>query len=89
MITCREFAEFLLDYTSGELPEDQKAIFEKHMKMCPPCVAYLESYKKTIEMGRMACEKADDAPPPAAPPALLKAILKARPQADDEPAKDA
>ena len=30
MITCRELTDFLIDYTSGDLPPNQRAEFERH-----------------------------------------------------------
>ncbi len=78
MITCRYVNDFLMDYVHGELPERERLEFEKHMAVCPPCLAYLESYKQTIRLGKAACT-APDAPVPAEiPDELVKAILAAR-----------
>jgi len=52
MITCRELTEFLIDFVSDELPLEHRAHIEQHLKRCPPCVAYLESYQLTIKMTR-------------------------------------
>ena len=38
-MTCREFAEFLSDYLSGELSPETRAQFEGHLTVCPNCVA--------------------------------------------------
>ncbi len=78
-MNCREFTEFLHQYLFGDLPEAERAEFEKHLAECPWCVAYLDSYKKTIQMEQAAFAAAEDAPPPAdAPAQLIQAILQAR-----------
>jgi len=52
MITCRQMIELLIDYVSGELQPDHKALVEKHLHRCPPCVAYVETYQLTIRITR-------------------------------------
>jgi anti-sigma factor RsiW len=52
MITCRELAEFLIDFVAGELPPEQRARIEHHLCMCPPCVTYVETYRLTIRLTR-------------------------------------
>jgi anti-sigma factor RsiW len=77
MITCRELLDFILDYVEGELPEAQRAEFERHMAACPPCVAYLDSYRKTAEIVRELAE-CDEQLVAGAPEPLIAAILAAR-----------
>ena len=74
MNTCRELIDFLADYLSGELPAAERTEFERHLAMCPPCVAYLKSYEQTIRLGKRACAGTDEKPPEE----LIKAILAAR-----------
>ena len=78
-MNCREFTEFLHEYLFGNLPALERAEFEKHLAECPWCVAYLDSYQKTIELERAAFSVWDEASPPAdAPEELVQAILCAR-----------
>ena len=77
MITCRELDQFLLDYTSGELPPDQRAEVDRHLAACPACVRYLEQYRATIAMGQSAFDCLDNRVPAEVPPELLEAILAA------------
>lgn len=77
-MTCREFAEFLGDYFSGELRPDVKAAFERHMSRCENCGRYLAGYKETIALGKAAFADVDDAPPAEVPSDLVAAILAAR-----------
>lgn len=55
---CREVADFLMAYLDGELPEDQRGVFEAHLRGCSACERYLESYRRTVELGRKAYEGA-------------------------------
>jgi anti-sigma factor RsiW len=76
-MNCREFTEFLHDYLFGELPAGERAEFDKHMAECPWCVAYLDSYRKTMQLEKAAANA--DVPAPAdAPEELIQAILHAR-----------
>jgi anti-sigma factor RsiW len=77
-MNCREFTEFLHEYLFGNLPAEELAIFEEHLAECPWCTAYLDSYRKTIHLGRSAYASENDPPPADAPEELIDAILKAR-----------
>ncbi len=80
MLTCREIADFLIDYLDGALPVKQRVVFRAHLTICPPCRDYLEQYRSTVDLGRDAfCDDAPDAAPPIdVPEELVQAILKAR-----------
>ena len=73
--SCRELADFLDDYISNARPDDKRAVFDRHMSVCPECVAYLDGYRQTIELARDAEAGAEPAP---LPPTLVAAILDAR-----------
>jgi anti-sigma factor RsiW len=75
-MNCREFTEFLHEYLFGELPDLERAEFEKHLAECPWCVRYLDSYRKTIRLAKSASE--GEPPPADAPEELIQAILSAR-----------
>ncbi len=78
-MNCREFTEFLHEYLFGNLPAEERAEFERHLAECPWCVAYLDSYKKTIQLEQAAFADLENVPPPAdAPEELIQAILQAR-----------
>ncbi len=78
-MNCREFTEFLHEYLFDNLPAVERAEFEKHLAECPWCVAYLDSYRKTVQLEQTALSTAEDGPPPAdAPEELIQAILRAR-----------
>jgi anti-sigma factor RsiW len=78
-MNCREFIEFLHEYLCGNLPAEERAEFDRHLAECPWCVAYLDSYRKTIDLERAAFFTPEDAPSPAdAPEEFIRAILQAR-----------
>ncbi|MBL8879086.1 MAG: zf-HC2 domain-containing protein [Phycisphaerales bacterium] len=77
MITCKELADFLADYVSNELRPEQLAEFERHMRVCPPCVAYLNTYRQTITLGKQAICCDDEKALHDIPEELVKAILAA------------
>jgi anti-sigma factor RsiW len=77
-MNCREFTEFLHDYLLGGLIAEVRAEFDRHLAECPSCGAYLDGYKKTMQMARDAFAAAEDTPPPSdAPEELIQAILRA------------
>lgn len=77
-MTCREITDFLAEYIAGKTSAEEKAIFDEHMRDCPPCHVYMEQYKRTIELGKRAC-KDDDPAASEIPEGVIKAILAARP----------
>jgi anti-sigma factor RsiW len=66
-----------MDYLAESLSVSERAVFEHHLGECPDCVAYLSTYRQTIELGKAAC-RADDPVPADAPEELVQAILAAR-----------
>jgi anti-sigma factor RsiW len=74
-VTCREFADFMMDYIAGELPVDTRALFERHLSRCPKCPKYFEQYKTTLAAGKAAFESPDDELPESVPEDLIQAIL--------------
>ena len=63
-MTCQELCEFLMQYLEGELKEPERASFAEHVEVCPPCLAYLQTYRKTIELGRSIWQLAQPAQSP-------------------------
>jgi len=79
-MTCKELIEFLSDYLAGELPRDVVAAFEKHLAICPDCVAYISSYQKTIDLAKEAILTPDTPVPDDVPEDLVDAILATKPK---------
>lgn len=83
MITCREFVEFVWAYLADELPREQKFEFDAHLAVCPHCVVYLDTYKKTASLGREAFFDPEAQIPVDVPDELVDAILAAK-EKDEE-----
>ncbi len=50
-VTCQELiVDFLCDYLDASLGPDLVGALERHLQDCPPCLAYLNTYRKTREM---------------------------------------
>lgn len=77
-MTCRELADFMMDYLNGDLPADVAASFDRHLSACPNCCTYLTQYRGTIAAGRSAFADDDGAVPDDVPEDLIRAILSTR-----------
>jgi predicted anti-sigma-YlaC factor YlaD len=82
-MTCRDVIEFLADYLNGELTQEERDLFRKHLGVCPPCIAYLQTYEQTIILSKSAMEASDDLPP--VPEELIRAILASQPSSGQSP----
>ena len=51
-IECRQIAELLADYLDGTLPGHQRDLIDFHIDGCPPCVAFINTYRGTIQATR-------------------------------------
>ena len=78
-MNCKEFADFLIDYIEGTLPAEEASAFDEHLQLCPPCIHYLESYRRCIELGK-GCVECKEELRGEVPEELIAAILAARKQ---------
>ena len=62
-IGCPECVELLADYIDGSLPQDQTAQLEWHLDGCPPCVAFVNTYKGTVNAARRLREQPETSLP--------------------------
>ena len=49
---CREMFARLSEYLDGELDAEICSRIEAHMGDCPPCEAFLESLRRTVNLAR-------------------------------------
>lgn len=49
---CKEIFELLSEYVDAELPPELCESLEKHIEGCGPCVEFLHSLEKTVELCR-------------------------------------
>ena len=84
-MNCKEVIGFLMEYLDDELSEEQRSSFESHLELCSACVAFIESYKQTLQLTQQlrfseAREKLEDKVLEDVPHGLVDAILAARPK---------
>ena len=77
-MTCREFADFIMDYLTGDLSADVASAFERHLSVCSNCHTYLAQYRATVEAGKAAFSHDDALLPDDVPEELVQAILTSR-----------
>jgi anti-sigma factor RsiW len=78
IVTCREFADFISDYLSGELAPDVRTHFDDHLERCANCRRYLTSYDESVKLGTHAYDDDCAELPADVPEDLVRAILVAR-----------
>ena len=49
---CQQITDLILDYLTEELDPKTRSDFEAHLHICPDCVAFLNTYKKTFQATR-------------------------------------
>lgn len=76
-MTCRELNDSLPDYTSGEIAPEKRRALEQHLVRCPPCVAYLRSYRRMLRQVQPGDDLLDQLTAGAVPDDLADAILDA------------
>jgi hypothetical protein len=56
-LTCRDAIALMADYLESALGDELLAALERHLRDCQPCVAYLNTYRRTRtlagEVGRV------------------------------------
>ena len=75
---CRKIAELLGDYLEGTLPKRTAELLERHIDGCPPCVAFVNTYRGTVNATRALA----DVPIPVELRKRLLAVLRAREQSE-------
>jgi anti-sigma factor RsiW len=78
VMTCREVLDFVMAYLDGELPLEVRAEFDRHLAACPPCIDYLQSYRRTLELARQSLPSSAEEAVPPIPDDLVRAILQSR-----------
>jgi hypothetical protein len=53
-LTCKDAIAIMADYLESALGEEVLARLEQHLRDCPPCVAYLNTYRKTRQLAGRA-----------------------------------
>jgi anti-sigma factor RsiW len=56
-VNCKQAVGDLAEYLDRALPQDMREAIVGHMKRCPACVTFTETYKKTTVLCRKALMK--------------------------------
>jgi anti-sigma factor RsiW len=59
-ITCAQVTSLIVDYVTGALDAITTGTFERHLQGCRDCIAFLNTYRKTIQSVRSLAD--DDVP---------------------------
>lgn len=79
-ITCQHLIDFIGEYIDGALAPSARFEFERHLAVCPSCVAYLDGYRKTVALGKCLVTPSDEPASGVVPEGLLRAVRAARKQ---------
>ena len=47
--TCKQITDLVFNYVHGRLASSLKRDFEQHLRICPDCVNFLNTYRKTVQ----------------------------------------
>lgn len=61
-LVCRDVVELVTDYLEGAMSADERTRFERHLRACGDCTAYLEQVRRTVDtLGQVHPEEPDPA----------------------------
>ena len=46
--TCKEITDLILSYLNDQMSANTKRKFQRHLKLCPDCVNFLNTYRTTM-----------------------------------------
>jgi hypothetical protein len=58
--TCKQITDLVANYLNDSLGPRVKRQFDEHLKICPDCIAFLNTYRKTIAVSHSL--RAEDMP---------------------------
>ena len=50
--TCKQMTDLVFNYLNDKLSPNVKRDFQQHLQICPDCVNFLNTYKKTVSVTR-------------------------------------
>jgi anti-sigma factor RsiW len=50
--TCRQLTDLILDYVNDRLQPELRHELERHLSICPDCISFLKTYRKTMALTR-------------------------------------
>jgi hypothetical protein len=49
-LTCQKATSLIASYLAANLSPEVEQAYDTHLEVCPDCVAFLQTYRKTIEI---------------------------------------
>ena len=53
--TCKEITDLIFGYLNDTLSSSVRRDFQRHLRICPDCVNFLNTYKKTVATSQSLC----------------------------------
>jgi anti-sigma factor RsiW len=78
-LPCRQFVELVTDYLEGALSDDELALVEAHLGVCPGCRHVVDQWRATIELVGALDEDEVDRLDPDVRSSLMDAFRTLRP----------
>ncbi len=60
---CKNVHRLLFDYVEGNLPPEKHAKLTTHLRDCPLCLEYVNTYKLTVQACHQCAPTQTDMPP--------------------------
>jgi anti-sigma factor RsiW len=51
-LSCQRATAVITDYVNGRLDPSFERAFDRHLRVCPDCVAFLNTYKKAVQLAQ-------------------------------------
>jgi hypothetical protein len=56
-VSCKSITDLIWKYVSNRLGPKLGLEFEQHLRLCPDCVNFINTYKKTVSLARSMSAK--------------------------------
>lgn len=53
-MSCNDVVDYCYDYLGGALPEAERRLFSSHLRNCPECLSFFETYRRTPQVSKDA-----------------------------------
>ncbi len=55
--SCKNVVDLLQAFLDGELTENEESHLREHLEGCPPCIEFVNTYRKTSDICRRTLER--------------------------------
>jgi len=61
-VSCKRATAVIADYIDDRLSAELSQAFEEHLHACPDCIAFLNTYKKAVQLAKAFLSQESPAP---------------------------